>query len=174
MRLDQLPTGARVGPASADPGALLAVDTARRYAELARAPFRTVGVPPGWEHLNVHPSSDPGPADVELTAPPLGGVPPYRLAHRLAWLAGTTVEAAEEELGAWRRLVAGWAEEPSRPMCAQVQQDLLAAAATLETGTAVAVLRGSLDLGLPPGCLFETWAWADRLLGLDLAADVGR
>jgi hypothetical protein len=31
-----------------------------------------------------------------------------------------------------------------------------------------------LDLGLPPGCLFETWAWADRLLGLDLAADVGK
>ena len=60
-------------------------------------------------------------------------------------------------------------------MCAQVQEDLLAALADdLATARAVDGLRGSLALGLPPGCLFETWAWADRMLALDLAADVGR
>ena len=95
--------------------------------------------------------------------------------HRLAWLEGTDVSAAREELARWRALVAGWAEEPSKPMCAQVQEELLAALSDdLSTADAVRALRGSLDLDLPPGCLFETWAWADRLLGLDLAADVGR
>jgi hypothetical protein len=101
--------------------------------------------------------------------------PPYGLAHRLAWLSGEPLPQAEAELTRWRGLVASWAEEPSRPMCADVQQDLLSALGDdLDTRAAVAVLRGSLELGLPAGCLFETWAWADRLLALDLAADVGR
>lgn len=175
MRLDRVAPGTAVGPASASPGSLLAVDTVRRYADVTRSRLRTVGVPPGWEDLNVHASTASGPADVLLDRAGEVGSPPYRLEHRLAWLAGTAVEAAEAELAGWRALVAGWAEEPSRPMCAQVQQDLLGALADdLDTRTAVAVLRGSLDLGLPAGCLFETWAWADRLLGLDLALHVGR
>lgn len=175
MRLDRLPPGTVVGPASLSPGALLAVDTVRRYADVTRARLGTAGVPRGWEHLNVHPSLAPGPADLLVDRPAPAGPPPYRLEHRLAWLAGSRLEQAEEELAGWRGLVAGWAEEPSRPMCAQVQQDLLGALADdLDTPRAVAVLRGSLELGLPAGCLFETWAWADRLLGLDLAAAVGR
>jgi len=173
MRLDRLPPGTSVGPASPSPGALLAVDTVRRYADVTRTPLRTVGVPTGWEHLNVHPSTGPGPADLTVEGAAVPGTPPYRLAHRLAWLAGTPVEAAIEELARWQSLVAGWAEEPSRPICAGVQEDLLAALRDLDTEAAVAVLRGSLDLGLPAGCLFETWAWADRLLGLDLAVLVG-
>jgi len=37
------------------------------------------------------------------------------------------------------------------------------------------VLRGfEKDDGMPDGCKFETFAWADRLLGLDLARDVGK
>lgn len=175
MRLDRLRPGTAVGPASGEPGDLLAADTARRCAEVAGLRLRVVGVPAGWEDLNVHPSPAPGPADVAVAGAVLPGSPPYRVEHRLGWLAGTAVDEAVEELARWRRLVAGWAEEPSRPMCAQVQQDLLAVLVDgLRTAEAVAVLRGSLELGLPAGCLFETWAWADRLLGLDLAADVGR
>lgn len=167
--------GTRVGPVAVDLGSLLAVDTLRRVGDLTRALIAVVGVPAGWQDLNVHPSTASGPADVTVRGREVAGHPPYRLEHRLAWLAGCGVAEAERELAGWRARVAAWAEEPSKPMCAQVQQDLLAALEDdLDTGTAVAVLRGSLALGLPPGCLFETWAWADRLLGLDLTADVGR
>jgi hypothetical protein len=125
--------------------------------------------------LNIRPANASGAVDV--TVHRAGGVPdaPYGLGHRLAWLAGAALDEAETELAEWRRLVAGWAEEPSRPICAEVQQDLLAALADdLRTADAVAALRRSLELELPGGCLFETWAWADRLLALDLAAEVGR
>lgn len=175
MRLTALPRGAAVGPSSEAPGDLLAADTVRRCAEVAALPLRVVGVPAGWEDLNVHPSSAPGPAEHQVGGAVVPGSPPYRLEHRLAWLARSDLDEAADELARWRRLVAAWAEAPSRPMCAQVQEDLLGALVDgLATERAVAVLRGSLDLGLPPGCLFETWAWADRLLGLDLASDVGR
>jgi cysteinyl-tRNA synthetase len=45
----------------------------------------------------------------------------------------------------------------------------------LDTPTALVAL-GELDKedGLPPGSKFETFAWADRVLGLDLVRDVGR
>jgi hypothetical protein len=164
----------RVAAADGEPGTLLAVDTLARTAEVLGMRVRTVGVK-GVAELNVRPANASGTVDVVVHRP--GGVPgpPYGLAHRLAWLAGTSLEQATAELAGWRGLVAGWAEAPSRPMCAQVQEDLLAALADdLDTRTAVDALRGSLALDLPAGCLFETWAWADRLLALDLAADVGR
>jgi hypothetical protein len=164
----------RVAPASDDVGTLLAVDTLARTAEVLRLRVRTVRVH-GVPELNVRPANASGPVDV--TVHRAGGVPapPYGLGHRLAWLSGEPLAAAEEELASWRRLVAGWAEEPSKPICAEVQQDLLAALADdLRTADAVAALRRSLTLELPGGCLFETWAWADRLLALDLAAEVGR
>jgi hypothetical protein len=165
----------RIAAGAHDPGSLLTTDAARRTAEVLGARVLLGGVPQGWDALNVRPGEDPGPADVVVVRPADVGSPPYGLEHRLAWLCGSSVEEAREELAGWRALVAGWAEEPSKPICAQVQEDLLAALSDdLATADAVAVLRGSLDLGLPPGCLFETWAWADRLLGLDLAADVGK
>ena len=173
-------TGSRVavgrsavlGAGADDLGTLLATDTARRTAEVLGLRVRSAGraVP----ELNVHLGDDPGPADVLVSRPAELSGPPYGLGHRLAWLSGAPLEDAEAELAHWQALVAGWAEEPSRPMCAQVQDDLLAALCDdLATTRAVQSLRGSLELGLPAGCLFETWAWADRLLGLDLAARVG-
>jgi hypothetical protein len=168
-RLVHLAAGAQ------DPGTLLATDTRRRAAEVSGRRVLLGGVPAGWDALNVRPGDDPGPADVVVARPADLGPAPYGLEHRLAWLGGASVGDAREELARWRALVAAWAEEPSKPICAQVQGDLLAALANdLATADAVEVLRGSLGLDLPPGCLFETWAWADRLLGLDLAAEVGR
>ena len=164
----------RVAPVGDDVGTLLALDTLARTAEVLGLRVRTVGVE-GLGTLNIRPANASGTVDVTVYR--AGGVPapPYGLGHRLAWLAGTSLEEAEAELATWRRLVAGWAEEPSRPMCAEVQQELLGALADdLRTADAVAALRRSLELGLPGGCLFETWAWADRMLALDLAADVGR
>jgi cysteinyl-tRNA synthetase len=72
--------------------------------------------------------------------------------------------------------VAAWAEEPSKPMCAEVQQGILDAFSDdLDTPRALQVLRAfEKDEAMPAGCKFETFAWADRLLGLDLARDVGR
>jgi hypothetical protein len=165
----------RIAAGAQDLGTLLATDTLRRAAEVSGLLVRVGGVPSGWEQLNIRAGDDPGPADVVVVRPYETGGPPYGLEHRLAWLSHGSLDDAREELARWRALVAAWAEEPSKPMCAQVQEDVLAALCDdLDTSTAVSVLRGSLELDLPPGCLFETWAWADRLLALDLALDVGR
>jgi hypothetical protein len=59
-------------------------------------------------------------------------------------------------------------------MCAEVQENVLGAVLDdLDTPRALQVLRGLETNALPAGCKFETFAWADRLLGLDLARDVG-
>lgn len=164
----------RIGALGEDVGTLLAVDTARRTAQVLGWRVTVIGVPDGWDDLNIHPAGASGDADVLLRRPAELTAPPYRLAHRLAWLSGDSLESADAELALWRSLVASWAEAPSKPMCAGVKDDLLAALVDdLRTRDAVAALRGSLAQDLPPGALFETWAWADRLLGLDLAADVG-
>lgn len=163
-----------VGAADDDLGTLLAVDTLRRLLELRGQPVTVVGVPSGWEGVNVHPGLGSGAPQVRLSRP-WRVAPPYSLEHRLAWLMGVDVTEAAPLLAGWRADVAGWAEEPSKPMCAEVVEQVLAALDDdLATGRAVAALRRSTTLGLPPGCLFETWAWADRLLGLDVARDVGR
>ncbi len=163
----------RVAPHGEDVGTLLAVDTLARTAEVLGMRVSVVGVP-GVEGLNIRPGRGHGSVDLVLHRPEGVPGPPYSPAHRLAWLTRMPLAEAEAELAQWRSLVAGWAEEPSKPMCAQVQQDLLAALADdLATARAVEVLRGSLALDLPPGCLFETWAWADRMLALDLASEVG-
>jgi hypothetical protein len=165
----------RVAPGDDDLGTLLAVDTLRRTGGQVGVRVVVSGVQ-GLPALNVHPGLDPGPTDVVLSRPSGLALPPYGdpLALRHAWLSGSSVEVAAAELAQWRRWVAGWAESPSKPMCAQVQQDMLESLADdLAVTRAVAALRGSVSLGLPPGSLFETWAWADHLLGLDLASRVG-
>ena len=108
------------------------------------------------------------------------------LAVRLALLAAVPgapadlsperLAAADADLAAWRERVAGWAEQPSAAIEAGYRRDLLDAFDDdLDTPRALAVLRLLADDdGVPPGGRFETAAWADRLLGLDLARDVGR
>lgn len=91
-----------------------------------------------------------------------------------AHLTAQDLLAASDRLTGWRADVAAWAEEPSTPMCAEVQQDLLAALAVSDTVQALSVLDELATSEMPPGCRFETFAWADRLVGLDLARDVGR
>ncbi len=96
----------------------------------------------------------------------------YRQQANLSWDA---IAAAQKTLDRWRASVATWAEEPSKPMCAQVQADVLEAFCDdLDTPRALQVLRTFEKSSMPDGCKFETFAWADRLLGLDLARDVGR
>ena len=61
-------------------------------------------------------------------------------------------------------------------MCAQYVSDFNAAFDDdLDTPAALRVLRSlEKDSEIPPGAKFETFAHADRLLGLDLARDIGR
>ncbi|MFI9650354.1 hypothetical protein ACIHAA_29310 [Streptomyces sp. NPDC052040] len=82
---------------------------------------------------------------------------------------------ARDTLGRWRAAVAGWATHPSRPVPEDVRQELRAAWENdLDVPAVLRVLeRVELDDGLPEGARFETYAYADRLLGLGLAREIG-
>jgi len=97
----------------------------------------------------------------------------YRQQANLSWDA---IAAADGTLRRWRERVAEWAEQPSQAMDATAHDEVLAAFDDdLDTPRALQVLRRlEKDDAVAPGARFETFAWADRLLGLDLARDVGR
>jgi hypothetical protein len=96
---------------------------------------------------------------------------PYR---ETADLGPADVTAAATDLDRWRGLVAAWAELPSAamagvdPVIERLQDDL-------DTPGALAALDAlAADDSIPPGARFEAFAHLDRLLGLDLASEVGR
>jgi cysteinyl-tRNA synthetase len=97
----------------------------------------------------------------------------YRQQMNLTWDA---IAGADRRLARWRTKVAEWAESPSRAMCADYVQRLTDALDDdLDTPTALAALSElEKDDGIPPGSKFETFAWVDRVLGLDLVRDVGK
>ncbi|MER5193528.1 hypothetical protein ACWD3J_15960 [Streptomyces sp. NPDC002755] len=83
---------------------------------------------------------------------------------------------ARDTLVRWRRAVADWARRPSRPVPDEVRGRLRAAwDDDLDLPEVLRVLRSVEDAGpeLPDGARFESYAYADRLLGLDLLRDVG-
>ena len=97
---------------------------------------------------------------------------PISLAARVT---GEALDRAGETLGSWRRQVAGWAESPSRPIPAPTADAARAAFSDLDTASALALLHGLVpDASVPAGAKFETFVYADRILGLDLAREVGR
>lgn len=185
--------------------AAVLADLVRRVAAAHRVQVRGAGTAWPMPEMNIHPvepadaaeqvdvhvGSDPG-GGTHLVAP---GPMPYALpaaadvdplAIRLLvletpWrlrleLTAPTLEEAARRLASLRRAVAGFAEGPSKPMCADSRLGILAALDDgLDTVTAVSVLAadGANDV-LPPGARFELAAWADRLLGLDLTTDIGR
>jgi hypothetical protein len=84
--------------------------------------------------------------------------------------------ADAEILGRWRTLVAQWARSPSgaisRPHADEIAR---AFADDLDSAAALATLDGLADdPDVPDGVKFETFAAADHLFGLDLAADIGK
>ena len=97
----------------------------------------------------------------------------YRQQANLTW---ASIEAADALLARWRDTVAAWAEEPSAAMSSAHADEVLAAFDDdLDTPHALQVLRRlEKDRDVAPGAKFETFAWADRLLGLDLARLVGQ
>jgi cysteinyl-tRNA synthetase len=97
----------------------------------------------------------------------------YRQQMNLTW---EVLDTADATLRRWRQRVAEWARSPSQALAATVASEITAAfEADLDTPAALRVLRRlERDPGVPPGAKFETFAHADRLLGLDLARDIGR
>ncbi|MFH8902466.1 hypothetical protein ACH4HG_39735 [Streptomyces coeruleorubidus] len=113
----------------------------------------------------------------------LGGVDPTVL--RLALLTRhhnapvRLEEAVLEEAGAtlarWRGAVARWARRPSRPVPDEVRGRLRQAwEDDLDVPRVLDELRRvENEPELPDGARFETYAYADRLLGLELTRDLG-
>jgi cysteinyl-tRNA synthetase len=97
----------------------------------------------------------------------------YRQQANLSWDA---IAGASRTLARWRAAVAAWAESPSAPLVQSVADEVLAAYEDdLDTPAALQVMRRlEKDSAVPAGAKFETFAWADALLGLDLVRDVGR
>jgi hypothetical protein len=123
----------------------------------------------------------PGPAGGALFA----GWPGDALAVRLALMSfpscqpadmdGDELAQAGEMLASWRQHVARWAESPSRPIPGPIAEAAGSAFARLDTVSVMALLRGLLpDASVPAGAKFETFVYADRILGLDLAREIGR
>ncbi|MDP9467026.1 MAG: cysteine--tRNA ligase, partial [Actinomycetota bacterium] len=86
------------------------------------------------------------------------------------------IAGAARTLDRWRRAVAAWAESPSAAIAQSEADEVLEAVEDdLDTPRALQVLRRlEKSTDVPDGAKFETFAWADRLLGLDLARLVGQ
>src|SRR4051812_43664824 len=97
----------------------------------------------------------------------------YRQQMNLTWDA---LAGADRRLRRWRTKVAEWAESPSTAMCADYVQRLTEAFDDdLDTPSALVALADlEKDADTPAGAKFETFAWVDRILGLDLVRDVGK
>jgi hypothetical protein len=87
---------------------------------------------------------------------------------------GTADEASA--LANWRALVAQWARSPSGAISREYEAAITQAFENdLDTATALRRLtKLTDDPDIPDGVKFETFAAADRLLGLDLARDIGK
>ena len=96
----------------------------------------------------------------------------YREQTDLSW---DLITGADRTLQRWRWAVAGWAESPSAPIDPATRSAVLDACDDdLDTPRALEVLRAFENSEASDGSKFETFAWADRLLGLDLARLVGQ
>jgi hypothetical protein len=95
--------------------------------------------------------------------------------HQPADVTDRVLTDAHQTLGRWRGLVAGWAEEPSKPVPADITQATQAAYSDLDTVPVLNLLHDlALDTGVPAGAKFEAFLYADRVLGLELARDIGQ
>jgi len=96
----------------------------------------------------------------------------YRQQMNLTW---QVIEGAATTLTRWRTRVAGWAASPSRPIPDDWREEFRAAVRDdLDTPRALQVLHAVEREAGEDGAKFEFFAYADRILGLDLVRDVGR
>jgi hypothetical protein len=95
--------------------------------------------------------------------------------HQPADLTGEILAEARATLARWRLRVAQWAQSPSRPVPAQIAETIRSAFGDVDTPSALALLRDlEDDPDVPAGARFETFLYADRILGLDLPSEIGR
>jgi len=95
--------------------------------------------------------------------------------HHLAELTSAGLADAQRTVTEWRRSVADWAQSPSRRIPEPIEIEIRAAFDALDTVTVLSLLtRLAADEAMPPGARFEAFAYADRVLGLDLPRDIGR
>ena len=119
----------------------------------------------------------PGPADDVGSEDPLA-VRMLLLGHAHSVPVTVTpagLTEAGRALRRWRQQVADWAQEPSRPIPADLRRQAYAALDDNLGVPAVLDLLAVLerDPDIPAGAKFETFAHLDRVLGLDLAREVG-
>ncbi|MGW2106031.1 hypothetical protein [Streptomyces sp. NPDC001948] len=145
-------------PADAEGGALIEVGQ--------------VTTAPPTQHLSAPGTPDPTDAADPLAVRLLLLTSPYRTPITVT---GAALAEARQTLRDWRRSVADWAQEPSRPIPADLLRQSYAALAEDLDVTAVLTLLADLAdrSDVLPGAKFETFAHLDRVLGLDLARDVG-
>ncbi|WP_327313431.1 hypothetical protein [Streptomyces sp. NBC_01235] len=134
---------------------------------------RVAVAPAQWASGSAEPGSDsvpaPDPAVLRLAL-----LSPPRTEPVL--LDAATLGEAHDTLVRWRGAVAAWARRPSRPVPDEVRGRLRTAwEDDLDMPEVLRVLRSVEDAGseLPDGARFETYAYADRLLGLELTRDLG-
>lgn len=112
---------------------------------------------------------------------PLPGDPTVLRLALLAWrrdlplrLDADALAEAESTLKRWRSAVAGWATRPSKPVPEDVRLRLRAAwEDDLDVLAVLDVLRWVETSDVAEGARFETYAYADRLLGLELTREIG-
>lgn len=187
------------GRPSATLRAALTADLVRRVAELRGGQARvTASTPlPDLTAHNVHPAATVGEENADVVVgevvpgrlslevgpvEPEGSVSGPPLAARLLLLGERyrrpvrlepqRLAEGEERLRRWRDLVVEWAGFPSAGMPASYVEAMRDRAADdLDTPGVLALLdRVAADDQVPPGGRFEFFMYADRLLGLDLAA----
>ena len=97
----------------------------------------------------------------------------YRQQLNLTW---DSIAAADTTIRRWRERVAQWATEPSGALSVEHLDAMKAALAhDLDTPRAITVLRDlEKDPSISDGAKMETFLAADRLLGLDLAREIGK
>ncbi|MBU3064444.1 hypothetical protein KO481_23280 [Nocardia sp. NEAU-G5] len=91
-------------------------------------------------------------------------------------LTATLLEHAQSTLDRWRTRLAEWSRHPSRPI---PPAWLSAVIAALDDDLDLAAVRSVLEeledsAGIEPGAKFETFAYLDRVLAVDLVRDLGR
>jgi hypothetical protein len=95
--------------------------------------------------------------------------------HKAADLTEEVLAGSRGTARHWRRRVAEWARSPSRPVPARIAERVQAASADLDTVSLLGLLHDlAADDGTPDGARFETFLYADRVLGLDLPREIGQ
>lgn len=95
--------------------------------------------------------------------------------HQPAELTAGKLAAAAQTLGDWRHRVATWAQLPSGAIPAPIAAMFRTAFESQDIAAVLALLSDlAADETVPPGPRFETFVYADRVLGLDLPRDIGR